>query len=398
MKRYDITIAGAGISGLCLAHYCLKKAMTVGVIEGSDRIGGAFNSHQFTDRESDNFWIELGAHTCYNSYTKLLGIVEDCGLLPDLIPREKVPFRVFADGKIGSIPSQINFPELLISLPRLFFAKKEGASIKEYYSRVLGRRNYNKLFNYFFNAVPSQEASDFPADMLFKKRTRRKDIIKSYTFIKGLQSIVEAIGKQDGIEIIPNQRISELKMDEEGYQMISSQGERFSSRYIGLATSAQQAAEILSSHKPEVSEALQKIGAESIETIGVIVPKDDLELEKVAGIIPLDGGFFSAVSRDTVADKKLRGFTFHFKAGELKEDEKMEIIGEVLGISTSKIKNSVSCTNLVTSPRKGHHQIVDRIDQLIKDENILITGNYFKGVSIEDCVVRSFDEAGRVTS
>ena len=49
------------------------------------------------------------------------------------------------------------------------------------------------------------------------------------------------------------------------------------------------------------------------ELVGVAVAKEKLTLPLVAGIIPLDDDFYSAVSRDTVLHPSLRGFSFHFK-------------------------------------------------------------------------------------
>ena len=47
-------------------------------------------------------------------------------------------------------------------------------------------------------------------------------------------------------------------------------------------------------------------------------------------------------------------------------------------------------------PVLGHQEIVDDIDRLAADLPLFITGNYFAGLAIEDCVSRSFDEFGRL--
>ncbi len=71
--------------------------------------------------------------------------------------------------QIKSIPSQISFLELLLHTPRMFSLKKTGQSVESYYSKIVGKRNFDKVFQRLFNAVPCQRANDFPADMLFKK-------------------------------------------------------------------------------------------------------------------------------------------------------------------------------------------------------------------------------------
>src|SRR5208337_2269436 len=122
------------------------------------------------------FWLELGAHTCYNSYRNLIGLVENCNITDQLIKREKVPFKMLIGNQIKSIPFELNLLELLLSAPRLFTLRPEGQSVESYYSRIVGCTNFARVIGPAINAVLSQKANDFPADMIFKKRLRRKDI------------------------------------------------------------------------------------------------------------------------------------------------------------------------------------------------------------------------------
>ena len=119
MDSYDVIVVGAGISGLTFAHYAQKGGKKVLVLERAQKAGGSFDSATFQEQSGD-FWIELGAHTCYNSYGNLLEVMEDCGMLDEIIPRAKVPFRLLKELKVKSFPSQINFLELLVSVPKLF--------------------------------------------------------------------------------------------------------------------------------------------------------------------------------------------------------------------------------------------------------------------------------------
>lgn len=393
MNGYDITIIGGGISGLSLAHYCAQAGLRPLVIEKSERVGGALHSHQVPD-DSDPFWIELGAHTCYNSYQNLIGVVEDCGITDRLFRREKVRFKVWADGQIKSIPSQISFGELLLSLPRIFIEKKAGKTVEEYYSRILGRRNYSKLFRAVFNAVPSQEASDFPAEILFKRRNRRKDIPRSYTFDRGLQSIVDAVAARQSLTILTGKEVSDIQYADGSYQ-ITANAEIFSSPVLALATSVNAAAKLLEKLYPDVSEQLAKVETATIETVGVIVDKNNLALEPVAGIVPLDNTFYSIVSRDTAPHDRYRGFTFHFKPELVDREGKLKKITQVLGVGESAFIDVIEKNNYLPSLRVGHDKIVAEIDELIADKPLLITGNYLFGIAVEDCVSRSLSEFRR---
>jgi protoporphyrinogen oxidase len=394
MNKYDIVIIGAGISGLSLAHYCARKGLKTLVIEKSERLGGTLHSHRFED--TNEFWVELGAHTCYNSYRNLIGIVEECEILDRLIKREKVPFKMLVDGQIKSIPSQLNFLELLISIPNIFSLKKEGQSVKLYYPRILGCTNYERVLAPAMNAVISQNADDFPADMLFKKRLRRKDIIKKFTLTNGVQTITDSISSQKTIEIATGKKVLSINTGNDLFQVITKDSS-YESDFLALATPASVAAQLLMENFPELSKDLAQIKVESVESVGIAVKKDlTASIPPVAGIIPSSDSFYSVVSRDTVKHDSYRGFTFHFKPSILNNDAKLKRIAEVLGIKPSQIEHMSAKENFVPSLKVGHNALVGKIEQSISASPLLLTGNYFDGVAIEDCVTRSLKEFMRL--
>jgi protoporphyrinogen oxidase len=388
LKRYDIIIAGGGLSGLSLAHLCARDGLGTLVIEKNENVGGCINSRRF----DSGFWLELGAHTCYNSYRNFLGIIEDCGLLGKLQSREKVPFKLLVDGQIKSFPSQLGFLELLFSVPRIFTMKKQGQSVKSYYSKIVGSRNYERVLGPALNAVPSQSADNFPADMLFKKRERRKDVIKKYTLPGGLQTVMDAITSEPGIEVIKGSAVQSVRFENDTYS-ITTDRETFESSALALAAPPSAAVEILKDSFPELSSLLSQINMVAVDSVGVVVKKDATSVEPVAGIISSGDIFYSAVSRDMVRDDNYRGFTFHFKPG-VKEDDKFARIREVLGVQG--FDNVAQSSVVLPSPVLGHDELMAGVDRLLEGKRLLLTGNYFSGLAIEDCVNRSIDEFGRL--
>ncbi|MEC4676047.1 MAG: FAD-dependent oxidoreductase [Nitrospirota bacterium] len=395
MKRYDIIIIGAGISGLSLAHYCVGEGFKPLVLEKDNRAGGTFHTHRF-DGEASDFWIELGAHTCYNSYRNLIGILEDRRMLDRLRRREKVPFKMLINNQIKSIPSQINFLELLFSAPRIFSLKKRGQSIESYYSKIVGKRNFRTVFEPFFNAVPSQKANDFPAEILFKKRPRRKDIMKSFTFDGGIQSVADSIVSEQGVEILAGKEVDEVEPGKDGFSVKTTDGAVYESAFLASAIPPTAAAQLLRKAFPDISGLLSKIQVAAIESVGVAVKKDAVSLEPVAGIIPANNSFYSVVSRDTVRHDRFRGFTFHFKPGIMDGEAKLKQIGDLLGVHRDQLNFMAGKDNLLPSIKVGHHRLVNKIDGLLGGGRLLLTGNYFGGIAIEDCVSRSLDEYQRL--
>lgn len=393
MAEYDVIVIGAGISGLSFAHYCARAGRKVLVIEKSAQAGGALDSRRFGDAQ--DFWLEMGAHTAYNSYANLLGILEDDGLIGRLKEREKAPFKLLIDNETKSIPSQLNKLALLPALPRMFFSKKQGETVESYYSKLAGRGNYEKVLGHVFDAVVSQPAAGFPADLLFKKRERRKDIMKKFTFAGGLQEITDTMAAEPGIDLRTGQTVTGIETSD-GFVSVSVAGDNHVAKSLAIATPASVAAGLLRSAFPRVSEALGKIKVNKIESVGVAVGKDATALEKFATMIAINDIFFSAVSRDVVPDENYRGFTFHFRPDTADADAKLKRIGEVLKIDTEQLNNVYAKDNCLPSLVVGQEKLAAEIDTLTAGTPVYLTGNYFTGLAIEDCVSRSLLEFKRL--
>lgn len=391
VKRYGLIVVGGGISGLSLAHYASRAGIETLLLEKSPEAGGCLS----TMRSVSDFWLELGAHTCYNSYGRLLGIIEDCGIREKLQSREKVPFRMLVDGKVKSIPSELDFLELICSAPRIFTLSKSGRSVASYYSGIVGKKNFERVIGPALSAVPSQRADDFPADMLFKKRERRKDVMKKFTLQGGLQTIAEAVVSDNRIDIITEAEAGSIKSENSQFTVSVKDKGEFSADNLGLAVPPHVASQLLKDILPVVSEKLSGIKVAKVESLGAIVKKKAVALPPFAGLIPVNDLFFSVVSRDIVADDNYRGFTFHFRPG-LEYERKKSRIKEVLG--TDKFEALSENSAFIPSPALGHGNIVNDIDRLVGAKRVFITGNYFDGLAIEDCVARSSMQFGRLIS
>ncbi len=390
----EVIIIGGGISGLSLAHFSAKAGFKPIVLEKNDSVGGSFNSYPFSDN-GNAFWLELGAHTCYNSYQNLLNIVEDCGLAGDMIPRAKVPFTLLKDNELKSVFSVLNLFEAMVSVPKLFSLKKDGLSVRDYYSQIVGKNNYNNVLTHFFNAVPSQPTDDFPADLMFKSREKRKDVLKNYTFKQGLQSVAMAIANNPEIKVHTNQDVVGIEKENGEYKVHTSTGDWISAPYLAIAVPSAIASGLLEKAEPDIAGHLGALQSASVDSVGVMVKKSDLNLKPVAAIISPNDSFYSAVSRDTVPDDTYRGFAFHFKPGTSQQDKHKRIL-EVLGISDDKILQKEEALNTVPSLRLGHKDWLGKINQMVEGKNLLLTGNYYGGMAIEDCTSRSYEECRRL--
>lgn len=395
MAQKEVVIIGGGISGLSMAFYCSQAGMKTTLLEKDSIVGGSFASSQYASN-SDKFWLEMGAHTCYSSYQNLLGIVEACGIADTIIPREKVPFTLLKDGEIKSIMSGLNLFELLRSGPNIFFLKKDNQTVRSYYSKIVGEKNYRNTISHFFNAVPSQPTDDFPADMMFKSRPKRKDVLKNYTFKGGLQSVAHTIAARKEIRVMTGSPAKSIATSGGKYVVTTADGKEFSSDALVLALPSAPASALLQGINPALAGHMAKLRYADVDSVGVVVRKNNVSLKPVAAIISPNDTFFSMVSRDTVPDEHFRGFAFHFRPG-LDDNAKFRRITDVLGISLSKIEHTITRKNVVPSLRLGHKEWATKTDQMLGSvRNLYMTGNYYGGMAIEDCVSRSREEFDRM--
>jgi protoporphyrinogen oxidase len=397
MKEYDIIIAGAGISGLSLAHFCASYGLNTLVLEKTDRVGGSLHTSIINENSKNEFWIELGAHTIYNSYTHVISLLETYGLHKSIIKRVKHPYTVLYKGDIQSIFKHLDYIQLALNIHRLLYIKKSDHTIESYLSGILGIKNYKKLMSHFINAMWSQESDNFPAELLFKKRERRNDLLRSFSLEKGIQSITDAILKNRAVTTLTNSNIVEIVTKRKQWFIKTAENNMYKCQYLAIATPAHETIRLLKFCNGDIARELSEIEVCSTDSIGIIIDRNISSLKSVAGIIPLDDdSFFSVVSKDTIPHTKYRGFTFHFEYNKISYKERLKKISKILGIKNNDYIHIFERKNIMPSLKKGHGALIKKVDSMLYKLPLLLTGNYFNGLAIEDCVLRSYNELYRV--
>ena len=397
-ELFDLIVIGAGISGLSLAHPALQAGWTTLVLEQEQRPGGCVHSHRFGGTLA-GFWLELGAHSAFNSYGQVLAALQAAGGLAQLQPRAKVRFQLYADGAPRRIVAQLHLLELLGAPLRLTRHRKTGRSVAEFYRPLVGPRNYAAVFAPAFDAVLCQPAADFPAEALFRSRPRprRKDVPRGFTLPGGLQTLAEILARQPGLHVQLGQAVQHIDRDA-GCFRVSTAQHSYQARHLALATAAPAAAALLATHFPALAGLLAEIDTATVESVGVAVPAGFITLPPVAGLIGRAAPFYSVVSRDTTPDPHYRGLTFHFRPGRLDAVAQRECITQVLNLPRSALtaNNVITKTNQLPALRLGHDARIARLDQALVGTGLALTGNYFSGVALEDCAQRSLAEWNRL--
>ena len=399
MSRHDVVVVGSGISGLTFAFAAARAGRSVLVLEKEGKAGGCLSTH----RAGSGYWFELGAHTCYNSYVGFTGLVEDCGLRGDVLPRAKTHLR-FLDGdrlvpgsNLGVLLRLFSWPEAAVSLPRMLGAKKEGKTVAEFYGRIVGQGNYAKVLGPMLSAVPSQCADGFPAGMLFKIRdTRRKDFPRSFTLAGGLQAMADALARRSGVTVAAGKGAASIETSGSGFSVVMEDGDRHEAGVVAVATPPSAAGAVLGGAAPGLAAQAARVKEAVVETLGVAVRASKVGRIPVSMfLVPKKDVFHSIVTRDSVPDAEWRSFSFHFRPG-LSPEQRVERATRVLGLGRQDLEELAPKRTVLPSPALGHEAIVAEIDRLSAGRKLCVLGNWFAGLSIEDCVDRSLSEWKRV--
>ncbi|GBU06712.1 FAD-dependent oxidoreductase [Bacteroidales bacterium] len=395
---YDCIVLGGGISGVSFAHKLKHAGQRVLIVDENASLGGQIRTYQ--SKTHPDFCCGLGAHTCYNSYTHLLSMVRESGAEDIIQEIENYSYVVYTEGKIRSIFSQLNKFELLLHCRKMFFSKKKGMTVREYFEPLVGKSNYASFFSKAFRAVICQNADKYPAELFLKRRAERyKEIPRKYTFKGGMASLTETIVDKDGIDLHLNIHISSIAKNGKLFTVKTSEGKCFSAHNIALAIDPKGASELLKDIERPISELLAAIPISELESVCVIVKKESVSsIKNIAGILPSSDEFYSVVSRDTLSHPSLRAFTFHFERGKHDKEKQLSIACKVLEIEPEQVLETSSMSHLLPSLGLEHLSLDTAIARNRQNDNVYLLGNYYYGLSLEDCVHRSSTEFERYKS
>jgi UDP-galactopyranose mutase len=214
---------------------------------------------------------------------------------------------------------------------------------------------------------------------------------------RGLQSVCEAAAAAPGVTVERGAGVVRVARSGGGFAVTAADGRTFEAPLCAVAVPPDQAVAILRDDFHELALAISRVKTVSVESAGVVLPRAKTALAECAFVVPVDDLFFSVVTRDPVPDPAQRGFAFHFRPGVSRE-EKLGRMAAVLGVAGDALGEVVEQQLTLPSPGLGHGEIVADVDRCLSGTGLAVTGNYFAGLAIEDCVARSYAEWARIAA
>ena len=139
----DVTIIGAGITGLSCAWTLKKLGIDSIILEASSRPGGVIRTERI-----DGYQVEAGPNS-FQAAQPALDLIDEAGLWDDLLPPSpNAPRFVYWNGKLRKFPfGPLSFPGMLRLLGEPFVRSKSSAdeSVRDFFTRRVGSQVHDRL-------------------------------------------------------------------------------------------------------------------------------------------------------------------------------------------------------------------------------------------------------------
>ena len=364
-----IAIVGGGISGLAAAWYARKKVPKahITVYEASDRLGGWIQT-----KEIGEFSFELGPRTFQ---------VARCPLLLEMIQENQLELIYSPTGTRylwhkGSLhPMQSFWPTLLWAGIHDLFSRKadcEDETIYEFASRRCGKQVAELFFDPMAKGVFGGDIHKLSIRACFPLLHQTKNILKTmmgqkdqglFTVRGGMGRLIEALARVPD-EVYLNTKVDRVEADKVVVALPAAEAATFC--HVPFDIRSESMTVVNLGYQGEI---LPKQG------YGYLVPTREKEL--ILGQI-WDSSIFPTAGQTKV--------TTMVKGGVAEALDAME---RHLGI-TQKPDAIYSTEALIPQYEVGHLKRIAAFEQAV-GKKYLLTGNYFRGASVEACLRKSLD-------
>lgn len=390
----EITIIGAGISGLLMGYYLKKSGFQVSIYEKESNPGGKINTI-----DTQYGPAETAANAIFTN-DDVIELMNELSLNYSAAPHSLKKY-VWRNGK-GKTP-----PFTIFELIRIFFGafKKidrtnlSKKTVYEFFSPMMGKFfagevmsaalggiyaaptttiHFQSLFKHPFK---SKRYIGFFKELMHKRKTRSKFKAQSISFEGGMKTFVEALR-------------SHLKEN----LFLGHEYSNVSGNTI-ICTDAINASNILQVTTPKIAHLLAKIKYNSMFTSTVFTNKPISFLKDGFGVVfpPCENfknlGILhnTAIFPKRVKDKSLYSYTFMTKAESDIENIIHSEIDKITNIGFSKnivlIKTTQWKTAIPIYDQNRFNSIMQLRSEMNNiDSGLVLFGNYIDGISIREMV------------
>jgi len=411
----DVTIIGAGITGLSCAWSLKKLGIDAIVLEATGRPGGVIRTETI-----NGYQVEAGPNS-FQAAAPALKLIEDAGLWDELQPpAPNAPRFIYWDGKLRKFPfGPLTIPGILRLLREPLVRSKSPVdeSVRDFFIRRAGRQVHDRLVApaltgiYAGNTTNLSMAAVFPkiVEMEREHGSLTKAFLKSGKTRGNPSSSPtrpkpkgSAFSFPDGLETLPKRLAEHVSI------RYNSAGEaRIGDASVTVVTApAYQAASLLDPHNASLARLLRKVEYAPMVIAAVSVPAHSFT-RPLAGfgfLVPrnqglhLLGSLFSSAlfpNRAPEGQELLTCFIggmFEPEAIEWPDERVFETVCAEIkaALHISELPRPVALfrqAHAIPQYSIGHERWVAAVKaELTQMPGLFLAANYLEGVSLPACI------------
>ena len=443
----NITIVGAGISGLSAAFELQKSGFEVTILEGSERLGG-----KILTSEIEGFNIDAGPDSFLTRDPEMRDLCFALGVGDELVPPTGKPAKVWVDGEMHNLPKHhfLGVPLDLDELEGLSLLTKEGTkrakldltlpdnkpnkgeTVGSLIRRRLGDEVMDRLVGPLLGGINAGDADDLCLEsgvpQLFNASQGDSSLVRSVQdFLKnqtrdpaspvflthpdGLETVVKRLEQAIDSDIRRNERVTSVEISDNSIVVKGSQ--EYQSDAVILCIPAFSAAKILHGSCPNTSNLLAGIQYASMAFITFAFNKSDVSEFNGSGfLVGRDENLLTTAcswtsekwahlkNKDTVFLRLSVGRFDDTEALDMEDNTLIEKLKDELATLTGVKADPVS-TRVTRWPYSfpqyelGHGEKVNAIRQQVAVEmpGMFLAGSPFKGIGLSACIRDGIDQA-----
>ena len=427
--EFKTVIIGSGISGLSAGHFLSKKSTDFIILEADNKVGGIIQS-----KTQNKFICENGPNTVLLNNDAIIEMIKDCKMWDELkFPTENSNKNRFVlnENKLTIIPTKFS---KFISTPllskvgkfRIFkelFVKRhnQDTSVYNFISKRFGKEFHDQFIEPFLTGVYAGDTKKMSAKHSLKllwalEQThgsiikgflkKEKNKVNSFNFKGGLSSLITKVADLLKENIKLDYKVNKIEKTNNGYKILSDSGDIICNEVI-CAIPSYVLKQLI--WDDSLIQELNRVVYNPIDVFHFGLERKNINnningfgvLTKPSDKKNFLGILFNSRIFDFVAPNDMDLFTVlvggerqkelcqlpvkELESKVLKELEEMiNHKGNIVFSNHFKWEKGIPQYNL------NQEQLVSSISNFEKNnKNFHITGNYFNGISVSDCIKKA---------
>lgn len=439
MKR--VVVIGAGISGLTAAWELAEERSDLDVVllEAADAPGGTARSEVV-----DGVVLDHGANGFLNSVPETVALVKSLGLGDELIhatPAAKRRF-LYYNGALCALPMNpvAMFTTPLLRVGSVFRAMREpwihtkpvdaDESVFDFFARRFGPEVAERFAQPFVTGIAADDAREVSVNALFprvaraerehgsvfrgviaanrEKKARGETAKTQLTTLRGgLGRLTYELGQRLGSRVRYGAPSGPIRRSAEGGWSVTTRGgDTFDADAVVVATPAVVAARLLGGSLGPAAERMSRIGAVSSRVVTFAFPRDAVPGAdgafgflatpgcglRLKGCIYVSSIFPDHAPADLCVLRCIVGGWDDEEIVSMDDADCEEIVladlRRVFGtLPEPTLRWHRRWPDQIPQYRRGHNELVTEMDAALAGTGVWATGNSYRGISFNECIV-----------